>query len=141
MKKASEIITHILKPFENKIVIHRCLRKIISLLPQNYKKYITQISYKGEVLYIKVSHPALRQEIYYKRDLIFSIIKTLHSYNMCKDLNPKKIITDYKYQKPPKPPKEIKFYIKKADDFEIKAKNPEIIKHFEEIKKILKGES
>ena len=36
---------------------------------------------------------------------------------------------------------EIKFFIKKADDFEIKAKNPEIIKHFEEIKKILKGEN
>jgi hypothetical protein len=141
MKKASEIITHVLKPFENKISLHRCLRKIISLMPENYKKYITQISYKGDVLYIKVSHPALRQEIFYKRNLIFSIIKTLHTYNLCNNINPKKIITDYQYKKPLKPPKEIKFYLKKANDFEIKAKNPEIIKKFEEIKKILKEKS
>ncbi len=138
MKKADEIITHLLKPFEKKVNIHRCLRKIISLMPQNYKKYITQMSYKGETLYIKVSHPALRQEIFFKRNMIFSIINTLHSHGMCKEINPKKIYTDYKYSKPPQPPKEIKFYIKNVNDFEIKAKNPDIRKKFEEIKKILK---
>ena len=138
MKKADEIITHLLKPFENKVNTHRCLRKIISLMPQNYKKYITQMSYKGDVLYIKVSHPALRQEIFYKKNLIFSIIKTLHSCGMCLEINPKRIVTDYKYVKPPKPPKEIKFYLKTAKDFEIKAKDPKIIKKFEEIKEILK---
>ncbi len=139
MKTAKEILSHILAPYESKLSLHRCLRKIIALMPQNYKKYITQISYKGDVLYIKVSHPALRQEIFYKRNLIFSLIKTMHSAGICKQINPKKIITDYKYSPPPKPPKEIKFYIRKVEDFDIKAKNPEIKKKFEEIKEALKA--
>jgi len=139
MKNAKEILNHLLAPYENKLLTHRCLRKIISLMPQNYKKYITQISYKGDVLYISVSHPALRQEIFYKRNLIFSIIKTMHSANICSHINPKKIITTYKYTPPPKPPSEIKFYIRKVKDFEIKAKDSKIKKKFEEIKEALRA--
>jgi hypothetical protein len=108
-------------------------------MPQNYKKYIKKITYKGTVLYIEVSHPALRNEIFYNRDKIFSIIKQMHKLNMCKEINPVKIITSYKYTPPKKPPKEIKFYLKKAKDFEIKAKNPKIRAKFEEIKNLLKS--
>ncbi|NPA11362.1 MAG: DUF721 domain-containing protein [Epsilonproteobacteria bacterium] len=137
MKKANEIISHLFKPFEGKLKIHRCLKQIIALLPQNYKKFIKNSFLKGEVLYIEVTHPAMRQEIYYKRDLIFSIIKQMHKLNMCQNVNPKKIITSYKYTPPPPPPKEIKFFLKEANDFEIKAKDEEIRKKFEEIRQII----
>jgi hypothetical protein len=109
-------------------------------MPQNYKKYISKMSYKGEALIIEVTHPALRQEIFYKRNLIFSLIKTMHQNKICTEINPKKIITTHKYKPIPKPPKEIKFYIKKAGDFEIKAKNEEVRKKFEEIKKLLNSD-
>ena len=137
MKKADEIISHILKPFDEKIAKHRCLKKIISLMPPKYKKFILSINHKGEVLYIRVSHPAIRQELFYKRNEIFSIIKTMHNHGICNEIKVSKIITDYKYCPPPKPPKEIKFYLKEAKDFENKAKTPEIKKIFEEIKKVL----
>ena len=138
MKKSSEIIAHILKPFEKKIEIHRCLKKIISLLPPKYKKFIVSINYKGQNLYITVSHPAIRQELFFKQNEILSIIKTMHNLGICQEINVSKIITNYKYTPPPKPPKEIKFYLKKAKDFENRAKTPEIKKIFEEIKEILK---
>ena len=137
MKKAEEIISHILKPFNEKLAKHRCLKKIISLMPPKYKKFILSINHKGEVLYIKVSHPAIRQELFYKRNEIFTIIKTMHNHGICKEIKISKIITDYRYNPPPKPPKEIKFYLKEAKSFENKAKTPEIKKIFEEIKKVL----
>ncbi len=96
------------------------------------------MTYKGSVLYIDVTHPAIRQEIFFKRDMIFSIIKEMHKLNMCTDINPSKIITNYKYTSKQKVPKEIKFFIKEVKNFEIKAKNPEIRAKFEEIKKLLK---
>ncbi|QCT94683.1 DUF721 domain-containing protein [Caminibacter mediatlanticus TB-2] len=139
MKKANEIISHLLSPFKEKIDTFRCLKKIIALMPQNYKKYISFMDYKGHTLYIYVSHPALRQEIFYKRKMIFDLINLMHKNNMCINLKPKKIVTFYKYSPPPKPPKDIKFYIKPAGNFEIKAKNEKIIKIFEEIKENLKG--
>jgi len=107
-------------------------------MPPKYKKYIISINYKGEVLYIKVTHPAIRQELFYKRGEILSIIKTMHNHGICEEIKVSKIITNYKYTPSPKPPKNIKFYLKNAKDFEIKAKNPEIKEIFEEIKEILK---
>ncbi|WP_457560608.1 hypothetical protein [Caminibacter sp.] len=109
-------------------------------MPQNYKKYILKMSYRGEVLYIEVTHPAIKQEIFYKRKMIFEIIKLMHKSGICSEINPKKIITNHRYKPLPKPPKEVKFFIKKAGEFEIKAKTPEIAKKFEEIKKLLKND-
>ncbi len=137
MKKAEEIISHILKPFNDKLAKHRCLKKIISLMPPKYKRYIQSINHKGEILYIRVSHPAIRQELFYKRNEIFSIIKTMHNHGICKEIKVSKIVTDYKYTPPSKPPKEIKFYLKEAKIFENRAKTPEIKKIFDEIKKVL----
>ena len=138
MKKSSEIIAHILKPFEKKLYTHRCLKKIISLMPPKYKKFISSIRYKGEFLYINVTHPAIKQELFYKQDDILGIIKTMHNHNICTEIKVTKIITNFKYSPPPKPPKDIKFYLKKAKNFENRAKNPEIKSIFEEIKEILK---
>jgi len=138
MKKANEIINHILSPYSDIIQQKRCLRKIISLLPPKYNEYITSYNLKGEILFINVSHQAIKQELFYNKNLIFSIIKTMHSAGMCKNINPKKIITNYKYNPPPKPPAVYKFYIKPAGNFEIKAKKKEIKEKFEEIKKLLK---
>ena len=137
MKKAKDILKHLLNPYSEKLNEKRCLKKIIALMTRNYNKYITSSILKGDILYINVSHPAIKQEIYYNKNIIFSIIKTLHKANLCLKINPKKIITIYKYQKPSSPPKEIKFYLKEAGNFEIKAKNEEIRKKFEEIRKIL----
>ena len=137
MKKASEIINHILEPFNDKIQIHRCLKKIISLMPPKYKNFILSMSYKGEILYIKVSHPAIRQELFYKKNEILTIIKTMHNHGICKEIKVSRIITDFKYAPSPKIPKEIKFYLKNAKDFENRAKNPKIRKIFDEIKEII----
>ena len=137
MKKANEILKHLLHPFNDKLQEKRCLKKIISLLPPKYNKYITNSFIKGDILYINVSHPALRQEIFYNKNLIFSIIKTFHKAGECLSINPKKVVTNYKYQKKPLPPKFTKFYIKEAGKFEIKAKNEEIKKKFEEIKNLI----
>ncbi|GAB6073637.1 hypothetical protein [Nautilia lithotrophica] len=89
-------------------------------------------------MFINVSHQAIKQELFYNKDLIFSIIKTMHSANMCKKINPKKIITNFKYSPKPKTQGIYKFYIKPAGNFEIKAKKKEIKEKFEEIKKLLK---
>jgi len=137
MKKANEILNHLLYPFNDKLQEHRCLKKIISLLPPKYNKYITNSFIKGDILYINVSHPALRQEIFYNKNLIFSLIKTFHQAGECLSINPKKVVTNYKYQKSPPPPKFIKFYIKESGNFEIKAKNEIIKNKFQEIKEII----
>jgi hypothetical protein len=110
-------------------------------MPANYKKYVINAEYKGDTLHIVVSHPALRQEIYYRQKIVFDIIKNMHKLGMCKCINPKNIKTHDKYSPVKKRavPKEIKFYLHDTKDFEIKAKNPQIIKKFEEIKKLLKG--
>jgi hypothetical protein len=138
MKTAKDILNHLLNPYNNKLQEKRCLKKIIALMPRNYNKYIISCFLKGEILYINVSHPALRGEIFYNKNIIFSIIKTLHKANQCLNINPKKIVTIYKYKKISKPPKEIKFYLKKAGNFKIKAKKEDLRKKFEEIKNILK---
>jgi hypothetical protein len=138
MKTAKDILNHLLNPYSEKIDEKRCLKKIIALMPRNYNKYISSTYLKGDILYINVSHPALRQEIFYNKNIIFSIIKSFHKANQCLNINPKKIVTMYKYKKDQKPNKEIKFYIKEAGEFEIKAKNEKIRKKFEEIKELLK---
>jgi len=139
MKTAKEILEHLLAPFNNKISKHRCLKKLKSLLPKNYQKYIKNIFLKGEVLYFYVSHPAIKFELYLKKDMIFNLIKTLHNLNQCKELNPKKIVTYYKYQQQTIP-KDIKFYLKNAKDFEIKAKDKEIKEKFEEIRALIRAQ-
>jgi hypothetical protein len=138
MKTAKDILNHLLNPYSEKIDEKRCLKKIIALMPRNYNKYISSTYLKGDILYINVSHPALRQEIFYNKNIIFSIIKSFHKANQCLNINTKKIVTMYKYKKDQKPNKEIKFYIKEAGEFEIKAKNEKIRKKFEEIKELLK---
>jgi hypothetical protein len=138
MKKANEIINHLLSPYSDKLANQRCLKKIISLLPQKYNNYITSAVLKGEILIFNVSHQAVKQELFYNKDLVFSIIKTMHGANMCKSVNPKKIITNFKYLPKPKTPKIYKFYLKPAGDFENKAKKKEIKEAFEEIKELLK---
>jgi len=138
MKKAKHIINHILSPYSDKLDQQRCLKKIISLLPPKYNKYITSYQLKGEILFINVSHQAVKQELYYNKNLIFYIRKTMHNAGMCKDINPKKVVTNYKYSPKPKPPTVYKFYIKPAGNFEIKAKKKEINEKFEEIRKLLK---
>jgi hypothetical protein len=138
MKKAKEIINHILCPYSDKLSTQRCLKKIISLLPPKYNNYITSCRLKGEILFINVSHQAIKQELFYNKSIIFSIIKTMHSAGMCKEINPKKIITNYKYSPKPKPLPVYKFYIKPAGDFEIKARKKKIREKFEEIKALLK---
>ena len=139
MKKANKIINHILSPYSEKLDKQRCLKKIISLLPPKYNKYITSVQLKGEILFINVSHQAIKQELFYNKNLVFSIINTMHSAGMCKNINPKKLITNFKYSPKQPPPSVYKFYIKPAGDFEIKAKKKEIRKKFEEIKKLLKN--
>jgi len=141
MKKSDEIIAHILKPFNEKIQIHRCLKKIISLMPKNYQNFIQSIYYKNQALHIYVTHPAIKQEIFYNRKIIFSIIKTMHNHNICKEIDVKNIYTHYRYKKTPPPPKEIKLFLKEAKDFEIKSKNEEIKKIFEEIREIIRKKS
>jgi hypothetical protein len=141
MKKAKEILNHLLNPYNEKLQEKRCLKKIIALMPRKYNKYITSYSLKGDILYINVSHPALRQEIFYNKNIIFSIIKSFHNANQCLNINPKKIITMYRYKKIPKSPKEIKFYIKEAGDFEIKAKKENLKKKFEEIRNLINSKS
>ena len=138
MKPAKEIITHLLSPYQDKIEQKRCLKKIIALLPKNYNNYITSLHIKGDILIINVSHPAIRQELFYNQKLVFSIIKTMHQANMCKSINPKKILTNYKYKKTKKISSIYKFYKKPAGDFKIKAKHKEIEEKFREIKKSLK---
>jgi len=138
MKTGKEILNHILSPYHDKLNHHRCLKKIISLLPLIYQKYINSITTKGSNLYIFVNHPAIKQELYFKRKEIFSIINTLNKLENC-NLNITKIYTIYKYTPAIKPPKELKFYIKKVNDFKIKAKNEKIRKKFEEIKEALRA--
>ncbi|WP_456479985.1 hypothetical protein [Nautilia sp.] len=139
MKKAKQIIGHLLNPYSDDIEKQRCLKKIISLLPPKYNKYITSCQLKGEILFFNVSHQAVKQELYYNKNLIFSIIKTMHSVNMCLKIKPKKIITNYRYNPKPKTPGIYKFYIKPAGNFEIKAKKKKVREKFEEIKNLLKS--
>ena len=138
MKPAKEIITHLLSPYQDKIEQKRCLKKIIALLPKKYNNYITSIYVKGEVLIINVSHQAIKQELFYNKNLIFSIIKVMHQANICKAVNPKKILTNYKYKKSKKTNPIYKFYKKPAGNFRIKVKHKEIEEKFKEIKESLK---
>ncbi|MEO1958062.1 MAG: DciA family protein [Nautiliaceae bacterium] len=160
MRKADKILNHLLKPFSKDLQKARCLRQIISLLPKNYKKFVSKGAIKNNTLFLEVTHPAIRKEIYFNQQTIKYIINTLKLYRLkvklsppikgiqiikviqppCKGIEIKMIKTFYKY-KPLKKEiiKTITFPQKSAKgEFKIKAKNPKITKKFEEIKTILK---
>jgi hypothetical protein len=163
MKKADKILNHLLKPFSKDLQKARCLRQIISLLPKNYKKFVSKGAIKNNTLFLEVTHPAIRKEIYFNQQTIKYIINTLKLYKLriktspplkgiqiikiiqppCKGVEIKMVKTFYKY-KPlkKKTTKTIIFPLKSAKgEFEIRAKNPKIAKKFEEIKAILKERS
>lgn len=140
MEKIDKLLNHLNLP-KDKLNQHRCLKRIISLLPVKYKNFITTYTYKNNILTLFVKHPAIKQELFYNQKLIKEILEIMHSQNQCTEIKIDKIFTQYKYVKKPKieKKKELKFYTHKVKDFEIKSKDPLIIKYFEEIKKNLKN--
>ncbi len=137
MKKANQIINHLFKPLSPRLNKYRCLKKIISLLPENYNKYISYVNLKGDTLIIGVSHSAMQKIIYYNQDTIFFIKESLKENNECKDVEFTKIRTFFKYKKLNKKEKKIPNYLLKKPKGTFKNQSSKFKDIFEEIREII----
>jgi hypothetical protein len=144
MKNINEILKHLPIPYE-KIKIHKCLKAITKGLPSKYNKYILYIYLKGETIYFVTTHQAINFELYQKLGDIKMMLKLIQlKMNRCKSIkiNSLKAYTSYtKKSTQIITPNKLEFYKKPTGDFENLAKNKNIYKRFEKIRKIIKDKN
>ncbi len=145
MKNIKEILNHLPVPYNDKIKVQRCLKKLISTLPPRYHKYILYTYLKGETMYIVTKHQAINFELYQKlsdiKTALSLIQKNLKKCNSIKISSLKAYTT---YTKPQKTIQKIENFTLRKElkgNFENLAKNKKIHKAFEEIRKIIKNKS
>jgi len=145
MKKADTILSHILHlPEFKSLQSHYCYQKFISLLSPKFQKAIAFVYIKQETLFVALSHPGFKMELYYNKDLLKSILSLLRKQDdRCKFLVAKKIILfNSKYKsiiKDEKKQETIPYYQElSSGEFEIDCKDKKLKKAFENIKSLIK---
>lgn len=139
MKKAQTIISHLLnKPTFQNAVKAECLDKLISTLPDNITKYISFCYIKNDNLFIAVTHPGIKMELYYKCNLLKSILTVLKKeQSKCQSLHFSDIkifVSDKNVKKEDE--STIPRYYEHADaNFKNLAQDEELKEKFEQIRK------
>lgn len=83
MKKAETIISHLLKkPTFQNAAKAECLELLIThALPKNLSRFVSFCYIKNDSLFIAITHPGVKMELYYKGNLLKSILVMLKKTN------------------------------------------------------------
>ena len=144
MKNIKEILNHLPVPYNDKIKIQRCLRSLISVLPNTHKKYILYTYLKGETLHIVTKHQGINTELYQKLSDIKSALYFIRkNFNKCHTIKISSLNIFTTYVKKQKTPKKVEFTLHKElkGDFKNLAKNKKVYEAFEEIREIIKNKN
>jgi len=142
MKNAESIISHLLnKPTFKNVVKARCLRRLIdTALPQRLARFVQFCYIKNNILFIAITHPGIKMELYYKDNLLKSILTMLQkTAPECEIIHFDKIrIFALNANEPKKDPDTHPRYHEHAKAiFENKATNQELQDQFEQIRNLI----
>jgi hypothetical protein len=138
MKKAETIISHLLdKPtFQNAKKAY-CFNKLIAALPKNLTQYIAFCYVKNDILFLAITHPGVKMELYYKSNLLKTILTLLQkSEPQCNfiQFNQIKIFVTNKSREKPQEDTVPRYREHGNGEFENLAKSEDIQMHFEAIR-------
>lgn len=79
MKKAESIISHLFdQPTFKNITRAKCLDLLLThALPERLRKFIAFSYLRNDILFIAITHPGLKMELYYKRNLLKNVLTML----------------------------------------------------------------
>ena len=87
MKDSHEVINHLYFSNSQKLRQARCLNILKALLPPRLGEAISYIYKNNQKLFIVIDQFGLKMEFNYKRDLIKSLLKSIHKESsLCEDL-------------------------------------------------------
>ena len=93
MKNSEEVIRHLYFSNSQKLRQIRCANALKALLPPRLADAISYIYSKNHKLYIVIDQFGLKMEFNYKRDLIKSLLNTIHSQTaLCEDLKDQEVV-------------------------------------------------
>ncbi len=93
MKDSQEVISHLYFSNSQKLRQARCLNVLKALLPPRLGEAISYIYKKNQKLFIVIDQFGLKMEFNYKRDLIKSLLKSIHKESsLCEDLQDSQIV-------------------------------------------------
>ncbi len=147
MKRVNEILKSTHQPYLKNIIKYRCFNKILMLLPPRFQKAIAFFYIKNNILFGALKHPGFKMELNYNKDLVKALLKEIAKIDSdCKELfqSIKKIEFFVSKVHIPKNislnEQTIPFYKELSKgEFEIKAKDKDLAKIFEKIKKAIKN--
>lgn len=135
MKKINDIFLHLkANPQFRRLSTSSLLKNLIELLPIRLKRGIKFVYIKRQTLYFVLTHPVFKIEFEYNKADIKSLLKKAKIANV-EDIN---FFVSNKIEKKKVEKKiEIKYKERSYGIFENIAKNKEVYKKFEEIRKII----
>lgn len=138
MKDSKEILSHLYFSNSQKLKQTRCLNILKSLLPPRLNSAISYIYTKNQNLYIVIDQFGLKMEFNYKRELIKSLLNTIHKeLSLCEDLKGLEIIISVSTKRTQNNQEIIKtlsFEERSTGNFENLAKNNEVRELIEKIR-------
>lgn len=138
MKDSKEILSHLYFSNSQKLKQTRCLNILKSLLPPRLNSAISYIYTKNQNLYIVIDQFGLKMEFNYKRELIKSLLNTIHKeLSLCEDLKELEIIISVSTKRTQNNQEIIKtlsFEERSTGNFENLAKNNEVRELIEKIR-------
>ncbi len=143
MKNIRSILSHLVNQPQFKILKKQsCYHKFISLLTPELKTAVAFIYIKNNILFVATSHTGYKMELNYKQDLLKSLLKILADNDKgCSDLKAERVIifkSKFYVEKPIKiQDTDPRYRELSSGEFKIQSKDKNIIKSFENIKRII----
>ena len=147
MKNASSILSHLRNQPQFKVLKQEsCYKKYISLLGAKWQKAVAFIYIKNDTLFVAVTHPGFKMELYYNRDLLKSLLIQMASLDTeCKTMKADKVVIFHSKYSPMK--KEdadistVPYYHERAlAKFDIANQDEDLQNKFKETKAVIKDQ-
>jgi len=139
MKTAQSIISHLSnQPQFRLLKTNRCYQRYISMLSKQHRVGVAFVYIKNNTLFIATNHPAFKMELDYNKDLLISLLKTLHRYDKeCPMMKANKVIVfESKFHKKNQEEKKetIPYYEERANGYFKIPNDDELKDRFEKIR-------
>jgi len=138
MKDSQEVIRHLYFSNSQKLRQVRCMNVLKSLLPPRLGESISYIYKKNQKLFIVIDQFGLKMEFNYKRELIKSLLKSIHKESsLCEDLLDAEVVisvSNKKRQQQHEIPQKHRYEERAEGTFENLAQNEEIRELIEKIR-------
>jgi len=143
MKDSQEVLSHLYFSNSQKLRQARCLNVLKSLLPPRLAGAISYIYKKNEKLFIVIDQFGLKMEFNYKRELIKSLLKSIHSQtSLCENLQDAEIVISVSVKKRNDAIERARRYSypeRAEGEFENLAQNEEIRELIEKIRRTIRS--